>query len=106
MIISPFNKEQTTFIVSRRGNRGVPFFLKENSMNCDLCGKYFSVLNPIDFSNLIWIQGDTLQLISKNPDLKKLKLDLCYSCQHKVFQDSIPCIRFKQELFEVMSGRK
>lgn len=108
-------KEQTTLVNADRGatHSGGSFFYKggggglnsKDKFECELCyKKSISCLTPVNFSKMVWIQGETLQFIYKNENIKKLEISLCYSCLIKLFYTSIPAIRFSQKLFEVLSG--
>lgn len=81
---------------------GGSLFLKKN--NCDLCGRYFSVLTIVDFSRCGWIQGKKFELIKNNPDVKRFELNLCNDCRSIIFDKSIPTIIFSLKLFEVLKN--
>lgn len=73
---------------------------------CDLCKKSTNSLTPIDFSNIVWKDKNSFQMISKNPDLKRLKLYLCYDCHTSIFHNSFVGIYFKLELYEALRDVK
>lgn len=103
-------KEQTTLMLDTRGalcEGGSHFFnnSKKDLINCDLCEKHFDILTPTDFSTMVWIQGENIQAIHKNKDIKKFNLNLCRDCREKIFGSSVVTIKFKQELFEALKER-
>lgn len=107
MTKSPLYKEQQTLFSNGRGGTppGVPFFNNSKKYNiCDLCKKSFPCLTPVDFSKMIWIQGNSAQFIIKDSKLKKLEINLCNLCMKKVFAASVPAIPFSQKLFDVLLG--
>lgn len=103
-----FNKYQTCLLKqkTRGALRGSFLFKRDLGLKCDLCQKFFSVLTPTDFNKMIWVQGETLQFISHNKDIKKFQIELCYHCRQNIFKDSIPTIKFRKELFEVLANKQ
>jgi hypothetical protein len=87
-------------------NRGALCKGGSQSLNCELCRKSCSCLTPIDFSKMVWVQGERLQLISKNEDIKRFGIELCYDCCMRIFISSVPCINFNKQLFNVLAGVK
>lgn len=73
---------------------------------CDLCKKEFVILSPFNFKDMVWKQNNTFQAINCNEDLKNYEVDLCYLCKQKVFETSVPCIKFRQDLFEALRDKK
>lgn len=99
------NNDTLLFHTEQGGVTPLLFSKKNNFMGCDLCKENVRALTPFDFSRYFWIQGEVIQRISKNKDLKRLNLELCCDCTKKIFDNSIITIRFNQDLFNALKNR-